>query len=239
MTTNPAGASAEPLDVDTSCEFLRRYAPFNRMPEPALRALSGRLALVHYPKDATILTTQHGPVAHLYIVLRGLVGSRPNNVQADPDRTLGEGDLFPIGALSAGGPTTRVFHAMQDTDCYMLGRDDFLALRRDSPEFERYCTQAITEKLKQSLESLYSQYSQRAAEQQTLTRTLGELGRSRPSRALSTCRWPTRCSKWPTPRCARSWHWMPQVRRSACSHWSICCGAWCCPADRSRQGSRR
>jgi len=180
MTTNPAGASAEPLDVDTSCEFLRRYAPFNRMPEPALRALSGRLALVHYPKDATILTTQHGPVAHLYIVLRGLVGSRPNNVQADPDRTLGEGDLFPIGALSAGGPTTRVFHAMQDTDCYMLGRDDFLALRRDSPEFERYCTQAITEKLKQSLESLYSQYSQRAAEQQTLTRTLGELGRSRP-----------------------------------------------------------
>ena len=180
MTTLPAGASAEPLDVDTTCEFLRRYAPFNRMPEPALRALPGRLALVHYPKDATILSTQHGPVAQLYIILRGLVGSRPNNAQSDPDRTLGEGDLFPIGALSAGGPTTRVFHAMQDTDCYVLGRDDFLALRRDSPEFERYCTQAITEKLKQSLESLYSQYSQRAAEQQTLTRTLGELGRSQP-----------------------------------------------------------
>jgi len=180
MTTNPTGANTRPLPVDTACEFLRRYAPFNRMPEEMLRSLVPKLSLVHFAKDATILTTQNGPVAHLYIVQRGLVGSRPNNVQADPDRTLGPGDLFPVGALSAGGATTRIFHALQDTDCYTLRRDDFLELRRASPEFERYCTQAITEKLKQSLESLYSQYSQRAAEQQTLTRTLGELVRGQP-----------------------------------------------------------
>ena len=180
MTTIPAAATIGPLAVDTACEFLRRYAPFNRMAEETLRALVPKLALVHYAKDATILTTQSGPVAHLYIVQRGLVGSRPNNVEADPDRTLGPGDLFPVGALSAGGATTRIFHALQDTDCYALRRDDFLELRRTSPEFERYCTQAITEKLKQSLESLYSQYSQRAAEQQTLTRTLGELVRGQP-----------------------------------------------------------
>jgi CBS domain-containing protein len=180
MTTSAQGPNAGPLDVDTACDFLRRYAPFNRMPEETLRALPPKLALLHFAKDTTILTTQSGPVAHLYIVQRGLVGSRPNNVQADPDRTLGPGDLFPVGALSAGGATTRVFHALQETDCYVLGRDDFLELRRASPEFERYCTQAITEKLKQSLESLYSQYSQRAAEQQTLTRTLGELVRGQP-----------------------------------------------------------
>jgi CBS domain-containing protein len=109
-----------------------------------------------------------------------LVGSRPNNAQADPDRTLGPGELFPIGALSAGGATTRVFHAVQDTTCLLLSRADFLALRQASPEFERYCTQAITETLRQALESLYGQYSQRAAEQQTLTRTLAELVRNAP-----------------------------------------------------------
>jgi CBS domain-containing protein len=121
-----------------------------------------------------------GPLLHLYIVESGLVGSRPNNVQADPDRTLGHGELFPVGALSAGGATTKVFWALVDTRCHRLSRNAFLQLRQLSPEFERYCTQAITETLKQSLESLYSQYSQRAAEQQLLTRTLSELVRHAP-----------------------------------------------------------
>ena len=186
MKTNPAAVQSTPLAIDTTCEFLRRYAPFNRMPEETLRALVPKLHLVNFAKDATILSTQSGPVTHLFIVQSGLVGSRPNNVQADPDRTLGPGDLFPVGALSAGGATTRIFHALQDTSCYVLGRDDFLELRRVSPEFERYCTQAITEKLKQSLESLYGQYSQRAAEQQTLTRTLGELVRGQPIACAAT-----------------------------------------------------
>ena len=186
MTIVSAGAKTAPLAVDATCDFLRRYAPFNRMPEETLRALPAKLSLERFAKDATILTTQSGPVAHLYIVQRGLVGSRPNNVQADTDRTLGPGDLFPVGALSAGGATTRVFHALQETFCYVLRRDDFLELRRASPEFERYCTQAITEKLKQSLESLYSQYTQRAAEQQTLTRTLGELVRGQPIACAAT-----------------------------------------------------
>ena len=53
-------------------------------------------------------------------------------------------------------------------------------MQRISPEFERFCTQAITETLKQSLESLHGQYRERAAEQQSLTRTLAELVRHAP-----------------------------------------------------------
>ena len=185
MQTKPT-AAAPPLIVDATCEFLRRYAPFNRIPDQTLRALVPKLTLAFYPKEATILSTQSGPVVDLHIIQRGLVGSRPNNAQADPDRTLGPGDLFPVGALSAGSTTTKIFHALQDTYCYLLGRDDFLELRHASPEFERYCTQAITEKLKQSLESLYGQYRQRAAEQQTLTRTLSELVRNAPVACAAT-----------------------------------------------------
>jgi len=161
-------------------EFLRRYAPFNRMSDAALAFLVPRLTLAHFARDATILATRSGPVAHLHIVERGLVGSRAGSTQSDPERTLGPGELFPVGALSAGGTTTKVFSALRDTSCYLLPRDDFLELRHASPEFERYCTQAITETLKQSLESLYSQYSRRAAEQQSLTRTLAELVRNAP-----------------------------------------------------------
>ena len=165
---------------EATTEFLRRYAPFNRMSDAAMAFLVPRLEHTHFAKDATIVAAHTGPVTHLHIVQRGLVGSRPNNAQADPDRTLGPGELFPVGALSAGGTTTRVFAALEDTHCYLLAREDFLELRQASPEFERYCTQAITETLKQSLESLYGQYSQRAAEQQLLTRTLAELVRHAP-----------------------------------------------------------
>ena len=184
MATTAAVASAAPATspqvVDATCEFLRRYAPFSRMREETLRALVPKLSLAYFAKNATILSAQSGPVMELHIVQRGLVGRRPNDTQADIDRTLGPGELFPVGALSAGGTTTKIFHALQDTFCYLLSRDDFLALREESPEFERYCTQAIIETLKQSLESLYSQYSQRATEQQTLTRSLAELVRHAP-----------------------------------------------------------
>jgi CBS domain-containing protein len=171
---------ARATTADATTDSLRHYAPFNRMSEPALAFLASHLERADFAKNAIILAPHTDPLTHLYIVARGHVGSRQNNAQADPDRTLGPGELFPVGALSAGGSTTRVFWALVDTQCYRLARADFLELRQASPEFERYCTQAITETLKQSLESLYSQYSQRAAEQQLMTRTLAELVRHPP-----------------------------------------------------------
>ena len=114
----PAQAST----ADSTTEFLRRYAPFNRMSDAALAFLAARIDRADFAKDAVILAPHMGPVRHLYIVENGLVGSRPNNVQADPDRTVGHGELFPVGALSAGGATTKVFWALVDTRCHRLGR---------------------------------------------------------------------------------------------------------------------
>jgi CBS domain-containing protein len=173
-------SAAQPPGATVAREFLRRHPPFDRMGDDALDFLIQRLTRAEFAKDATILSVQSGPIENLYIVETGVVGRRPDSTQADPDRTLGRGEVFPVGALSAGTTTTKIFHAIEDTVCYVLGRADFLELRRLSPEFERFCTQAITETLKQSLESLYREFSHRAAEQQTLTRTLGELVRNPP-----------------------------------------------------------
>ena len=214
-------------------EFLRHYAPFNRMADAALSLLAERLRLVRFAKGEKVLATQNGPVTHLHIVQRGLVGSRPNNAEADPDRTLGPGELFPVGALSAGGSTTRVFFALKDTSCYLLPRADFLELRQTSPEFERYCTQAITETLKQSLESLHGQYRERAAEQQSLTRTLAELVRHPPIACPATATLREAAQRMAAPRCARSSRSTRGARPSACSRWSTCWSAWCWPAGRS------
>ena len=116
--------------IDEARAFLSRHPPFNRMSEEALAFLAPRLALARFAKDGTILATHSGPVPHLHIVLRGLVGRRPDSLQSVAERTLGPGEMFPVGALSAGGATTKVFTALQDTMCYLLARDDFLELRR-------------------------------------------------------------------------------------------------------------
>ena len=156
----------------------------------ALAFLIAGLKLAYFAKDTAILSPQMGAVEHLHVVQRGLVGSRTVDARLEPDATLGPGEGFPVGALSASGASTKFYFALQDTFCYLLARDDFTELRRQSPEFERFCTQAIAETLKQSLARLQSQYSQRAAEQQTLARPLAELIRRAPvTRAVGGPGW--------------------------------------------------
>ena len=47
---------ATPPLADATRAFLRRHAPFDAMAEDALDWAIPRLALVYFPKDATILT---------------------------------------------------------------------------------------------------------------------------------------------------------------------------------------
>lgn len=179
-------STASPLLAEATKAFLRSHPPFDAMADDALDWAIPRLALVYFPKDTTILAPGGGPVADLHLIQRGRVGSRPDDPRAQPDPTLGPGELFPVGALSAGGPTTKIFHAVQDTFCYLLPREAFVELRGRSPELERFCTQAITETLKASLAQLAIQYGQRAAEQQTLTRPLVELVRRAPITSMAS-----------------------------------------------------
>lgn len=166
--------------IEAARGFLQRHAPFDRMDGAALDALVPRLKLAYFARDTQLLSARTGPVPALYIVQRGAIGSRPDSPHADPEPTLGPGNVFPVGALSAGGATTKIFTALQDSFCFVLPRAEFVALRAESPEFDHYCADAVTETLKQSLASLQSQYTQRLADEQAYSRTLAELIRKEP-----------------------------------------------------------
>lgn len=180
MTAPPA------LVVDATRTFLRLHAPFNRMADAALDFAIARLTLAYFPQDAVIVGPEAGPVTGLFIVQRGLVASRASDPSQSLAPTVGPGECFPVGALSAGGAVTRDYTAVQDTFCYTLSREDFLEWRRQSPEFELFCTQAVTETLKQSLAQMMSEYSQLAAQQQTLAQPLRELVRRAPITCSAT-----------------------------------------------------
>jgi CBS domain-containing protein len=166
--------STPPLVYDSVREFLRRHPPFSTMSDAALQFLIPRLKLGYFPKDSVIVDRQGGPFPQFHIIESGTVTSQTAGLDTLPDRVLTSGECFPVGALSAGGQPTRSYRAVDDVFAYLLGVDDFMRLRDLSPEFEHFCTQAVTVLAQQSLAELQRHYSQVAADQHSLTRPLAE-----------------------------------------------------------------
>lgn len=160
--------------------FLRLHAPFSRMAAADLEFISERVRLAYFPVGALIIDPASGVrVRDLHIIQRGHVRNYNAAVQG-ADIVLGPGECFPVGSLSANSVNTRHFVAAEDVFCYQLAKEDFEELRTRSAPFAAFCTQALASIVQQSLAQLRTQFSQRAAEQQTLLQPLKALVRRAP-----------------------------------------------------------
>ncbi len=166
-----------------SIDFLRRHSPFNRMEPEALAFMAERLVLVFHARDSIILSPEMGEVGQLHIIQRGKVLARQAgsvSVTEYAALTMGPGECFPIGAISAHRPSTNSYVAVEDSFCFQLAAEDFMRLMEMSPVFHLFCTKYIASLLNQSREQLQNQFAQRAAEQQTMTTPLGRLVKREP-----------------------------------------------------------
>ncbi|KAA3651526.1 MAG: CBS domain-containing protein [Proteobacteria bacterium] len=164
--------------VGASTDFLKRFSPFDQMEPDALAFLAERVLLGFFSKGSTILSAEMGQPRYFYIIQRGKVQANQSGDVALTEyatMTLGPGECFPIGAISAGRPSTNTYMALEDSFCFQLPADDFLELMRISAVFHVFCTQYIASLLSQSRQQLQTTFSQRAAEQQTMTTPLGHL----------------------------------------------------------------
>jgi len=171
-------ATAAGMLIGASSDFLKRFSPFNGMEPPALDFLAERAVLAFHARGSEILTPEMGQPRHFHIVQRGKVQARqfsPATVTDYTTMTLGPGECFPIGAISAQRPSTNSYVAVEDSFIYQLPAEDFLKLMQMSPVFHLFCTQYIASLLNQSRQQLQTSFAQRAAEQQTMTTPLGEL----------------------------------------------------------------
>src|SRR5574343_1799416 len=163
--------------------FLRRHAPFNRMDAGALAFFSDHAQIAFYPAGSEIIGPDAGNVRYFYLIESGKVQARQAGevtVTEYSILSLGAGEGFPIGAVTAGRPSTNVYLAVEDSFCYQLPAEDFLALLASSPEFNLFCTQYIASLLDQSRRQLQLQFAQRASEQQTLNSPLSGIGSRSP-----------------------------------------------------------
>ena len=165
---------------EATVTFLRLHAPFSRMATADLEFISERVRLAYFPVGSLIIDPASGVrVRDLHIIQRGHVRNYNAAVQG-ADIVLGPGECFPVGSLSANSVNTRHFVAAEDVFCYQLAKDDFEELRTRSAPFAEFCTQALASIVQQSLAQLRTQFSQRAAEQQTLLQPLKALVRRAP-----------------------------------------------------------
>jgi CBS domain-containing protein len=165
---------------EATVAFLRLHAPFSRMAQADLEFISERVRLAYFPVGSLIIDPASGVrVRDLHIIQRGHVRNYNAAVQG-ADIVLGPGECFPVASLSANSVNTRHFVAAEDVFCYQLAQEDFEALRARSGLFADFCTQALASIVQQSLAQLRTQFSQRAAEQQTLLQPLKALVRRSP-----------------------------------------------------------
>lgn len=163
--------------------FLKLHAPFDKMAPEALQFFAEKAQISYYPAGARIVEPEAGPVRYFYLVETGKVQARQAGevtVTEYSILTLGPGESFPIGAVTAGRPSTNVYVAIEDTFCYQLPAEDFMTLMATSREFNLFCTRYIASLLNQSRQQLQQQFASRASEQQTLNSPLSGIGSRSP-----------------------------------------------------------
>lgn len=116
-------------------EFLRQYAPFDRMTTSHVEFLAKHLRLGFYAKGE-IITEPGATSAHtLYIVKQGLVRDATHN----PSHEFGPGECFPVDSLLTRRPVTTTKHAAHDTFCFELSWESFETLIAQSQVFRSFC----------------------------------------------------------------------------------------------------
>lgn len=163
--------------------FLKNHAPFNKMKADALQGFAEKAQITFYPAGSLIVGPDSGNVRYFYLIESGKVQARQAGevtVTEYSILSLGAGECFPIGAVTAGRPSTNSYTAVDDVFCYQLPAEDFMALLVSSPEFNLFCTQYIASLLNQSRQQLQLQFAQRASEQQTLNSPLAGIGSRTP-----------------------------------------------------------
>lgn len=174
---------ATDLLISATRDFLRSYPPFDRMETQALEYLGAHVKLAYYPKDMPIVSPDSGVVRTFHIIQRGKVLTRQADevsVMEHSSLTLGPGEGFPIGAVTAQRASANIYTALGDVFCYQLDAESFFELMRISPVFNLFCTQHIASLLSQSRQQLQLQFSQRVAEQQTMNSPLSSIIKKNP-----------------------------------------------------------
>jgi CBS domain-containing protein len=163
------------MNQSTAMEFLARHAPFDRLEPEAAHFVAAHLAELRFAAGQRIAGPETGAPKYLYVIVSGQVRAAESIGADGATWTLGEGECFPIGALSGSRPTTNAYDAVGETVCYALPAERFHRLVDSSKVFSRYCSNYLSNLLSESRRSQQARASQFAADQQSLAAELKQM----------------------------------------------------------------
>ena len=120
--------------------FLKGIPPFQLLDGPTLESFAGCLALEYYPKGFPILT-QGGPASDSLQVVR--TGGAKVSMRSSASEEIvidfrSEGDAIGFLSIYSGDRSRTDVTATEDTTCYLMPRQPFLALLEAHPEVREY-----------------------------------------------------------------------------------------------------
>ena len=125
---------------DEIIEFLAKIPPFDRLGGDALEELARDIAMEYYPKGVKILTQGGPPNEYLRIVKKGAVKVF-RSTKDDEEIVIdfrSEGDLFGLVSVISGERSRASVVAVEDTICYLIGKDKVVRLFQSNPEINEH-----------------------------------------------------------------------------------------------------
>jgi CBS domain-containing protein len=129
--------------------FLSRLVPFSFLPEEEIDWVAAAISIIYHPKDTVLFHQGRGKVDHLYIISKG--ASERYYEEKDEKRLrglLGEGDMYGgISLLMNNGIPIRTLKTTEDSQFYLLPKDDFLAICNKHEVFSDYFTDTFGKRM--------------------------------------------------------------------------------------------
>jgi CBS domain-containing protein len=128
------------LIMEDVVAFLKKVPPFQFLDDADIQAVARNLSLEFYPKDMVVLKQDGPPSDALRIIKKG--GVKVSMVSEDGGEVVidyrGEGDTFGFLSLVGKDRVRSNITAVEDTICYLLGKEMLLKLLDSHLSFTEY-----------------------------------------------------------------------------------------------------
>jgi CBS domain-containing protein len=171
---------AAPL-VQAVLTFLKNYEPFSQVDDALLLDCARQLKLAYFAKGEILIEPNSGTPQHCFIVKQGVVeGVRLDVNSLDAVLHMTPGEIFPVGALSAGRPVSTVYKASTDVFCWLMSEAAFNQLMQHSAVFLDFTKRRMGALLDLSNQQQQTRYASLATPMQMMATPLETVMRINP-----------------------------------------------------------
>ncbi len=141
--------SAHAVAPEVVLAFLKKVMPFNALSDQELQEVAGHCRIDFFPKGSRLMTVDETEIHHLYLIQRGgvkafLIDEKGGEILKD---YRGEGAYVGALGIIRGTRANLNIETIEDTFCFLLPRDIFLELVKNTPSISHFFLKSFSDKV--------------------------------------------------------------------------------------------